>query len=356
MSEYLKYNPANLQPENFLHPPTETVEDEIQYLARQLADILEGKPYHQGVEARTLLIGTELEVLFFSPDRDPLAARVLPREDNPNYQYDHFSKITTLKNWAENLRYRRKKIAKCTSIGTLGIEFRTRPLGLSGYLEATNQLRDLIQTRSKRLGVLPVVYSQHIHISLCQGATNFIHEIAGSYRDEGDHVKYRKQIDRIFAPVLPLVLLPEEFCVTPRGVTWVKGTSSVGSNEDPVRTEFRMLSSEWACDPSLNVTLSLRALDQAIHQEKLTNLSINPTDYREAVRVMRKDPELIKFFGASTLNTLANIVNRYPEVSRRKITVNDIAKQYPAISDPTEVVHTATASWLSRFITKVTHH
>jgi hypothetical protein len=69
---FISFNPANIYPDLFLRPPTEVVSPEVQYIALKVAEKLTKK------KKGDLRVGTELEVLFFSPDTDPAESRKLP--------------------------------------------------------------------------------------------------------------------------------------------------------------------------------------------------------------------------------------------------------------------------------------
>lgn len=317
MSEFKKFNPQNMRPDLFCAPPTQVIESEVDYLSRNLVLLLE---YGSGdaslvSKKRELRLGTELEVFFFSPDADPWDFIEGDNYDrNPNYASEHNNKMTMLCKWAEQLS-EIVGVSDCDSIGRLGIEFRTEPANLSSYTNFVNRLVENIRVESKELDVLPIVHSQHIHMSLFDGGESII----GRNLEENPFFKNR--ILHRFSKEKPSVLLPEEFYVDTDPILFVQPRPRR-------RLEFRMLSSEFACDPDLNTLLSLWALLDALPENEKP-LPVQKFDnFDEALNEMRHDKESQSFFGKSTLSTLCGILEQYPKVSRREIAVDEIKTKF----------------------------
>lgn len=329
MSEFHKYNPANMAPELLLEPPTQAVAAETRYLSLQLAKEI-------CATSEKLRLGTELEIIFFSPDADPLVAYQRPNSKNPNYQIPHQDKMRELEKWANN----RRSLAEGphTKQSRLCVEFRTRPADIRNYFSRVNTLRDAIQTECRQLEVLPVVHSQHIHVSILdKDGVNPVEK--APYRS----LEYATQKD--FRQVLPLILLPEEiyqhWSLSPVNI---KGQRQ--NRRDLSRLEFRKLSSEWACDPSLNALLSLRALKECLVGWEKENWGDKPKEYdgcfAAAAAAMRVDSQLKHFFGEATLETICDIVQHYPRVSTREITVADITSgTFPPVREDSSQIATA---------------
>ncbi len=315
MSEFVKYNPPNIQPENFLQPPTREISD-IWYLVQQYSELLEHKKLWS--PKKQLLVGTELEVLFFSRNIDPAVSAIL----NPNYSPKHLQTVKRLTKKASALG-KHPFMFKANQFGRLGIEYRTEPLPVKDYLEAILRLQEHISHRSKKEGVLPVVHSQHIHLSLTCGASN---EILRLERNERREKLFRAKIVQIFGKLNSLVLLPEEWSERRLGFPFTfNGHPSSKLNQH--RIEVRRLSSEYACDSNLNLLISLFALYKGLHNKNPSNYRAS-NDYRtyeEAMEDMEEDKELRDFFGASTLTSLVKIVSQYPSISRREKTLKDIS-------------------------------
>ncbi|MEK9200433.1 MAG: hypothetical protein AAB909_00500, partial [Patescibacteria group bacterium] len=197
VDQYKPYNPENMSPQVFLQPPTKVVQLEADYLATQVAKSLAGAQTGGGIKRR-LGVGTELEVYFFSPEVDPVTAKAGPAHKNPNYGESHSKKVAKIRSWAEELAI--KKGGSNTDLGRIGIEFRTSPkMDVVGYHSDINTIRDGVGDISQSLGVLPIVHSQHIHISLLREKGNIVYR--GMNRRTYDFKELAKQR---FEEVYPL--------------------------------------------------------------------------------------------------------------------------------------------------------
>lgn len=310
--EAVKYNPANIKPENLFNPPTVRAQSELIYLAKQLGSAMEGKGH---INKRILLIGTEFEMFFFSPDIDPREARHMPEELNPNYQPPHKAKIDELKLFFEKLHISKPSAFLGADKWRISFEARTAPQTLNDHLESLEVLGNELRRETQRLNILPVVYSQHIHMSLRPNPIR----IFGSSPETSNSLEPDNSIVRkAFSEVEPLMLLPEEW--------GSRGTSPSGSKtKNGVKhPEFRLLSSEYANDPVLNLLVSLRAMYAGCIDNTFVTGSTNSYDYVNSVEIMRGNASLTTFFGESTLNALADIAKQYPDVSKRLITIDQV--------------------------------
>jgi hypothetical protein len=336
----LKYNRPNYTPDLLFRPPTSVVHGELEYLARNAASALEGNCATP--KARILRIGSEWEMIFFNPEIDPIVAKEkYPNHNyrarnynNPNYSEGHMLKLEAIADdyGTMCLKYP-DMFDDLTYYGKphLFFEFRTQPLPIGKYLQATDRFRDKITNLSFQLGVMPVVHSQHIHISLqakcgdvSRGFDNSDGEKKGAYRSiypEDDDLR------GTFRMTHPLMLLPEEWCYNCNDNGFYQTDDGKRYRSTALtlpHIEFRALSSEYAHDPLLNLVVSLRAMLTGIEGGARMSLFENSNDFQKAVRGMISLPELRKFFSLSTLNQLTDIVYQYPDVSMRKITIGQV--------------------------------
>lgn len=311
--EAKKYNPVNITPEHLFRPPSSCVHAELLYLIQQLSQCLEGKS-----KDRQLRIGTELEIFFFDSSSDPYESlRFYGTSDiNPNYSKRHADKMRRIANFTEQLHFKRpKSFLPSGSMGHVFFEFRTAPQSASKYLDTISSLGEELRKKCGILEVSPVVHSQHLHVSLIDESANEL--IPESAIARG-----------VFSRVNALVLLPEEWeDYRDMSPMWQRtnGISPNGLLRDVRHSEFRKLSSEYAHDPVLNLLLSLRTMyGGCVDASNITFLR-DSDSHKEAVRVMKEDKELACFFGQATLSTLSHIASQYSAVSKRQITIDQIA-------------------------------
>ncbi len=340
--EYLQYNPANFKPENLMRPPTGIVSDELMYLCNQLRNAIEGG---LRVDKDTLKIGTELEILFFDKNADPgklekVSNKEIQRQNrhsydelstkeedeirrlnNPNYTSGHRAKVLKVANFAEKLEEMYPDdFYECTRDSKLLIEFRTAPRNLEAHLENVSWLADAIRAKASKLGLLPVVHSQHIHLSC--NSHNIRLNTKGRYKFINSENFNGGYIDRTFTRILPLVMLPEEYEEDDRLPHVVRENNA---GEDRANhPEFRQLSSEYAHDHVLNLTLCLRSLYASLRNPDYATDTLPDGKYLKAVKEMSTDEELALFFGDSTLAKICKVAKQYPAVSRRDKTINEV--------------------------------
>ncbi len=336
--EYLGHNPANFTPENFMRPATGVVEKELVYLSSQLRNAIEGS---LRIDKGALLIGTELEVLFLSNQADPgkLERRYENRisrysylnsddkdeiraENNPNYSEDHRSKVLRIADFAKSLDKKYPEdYYNCTRDSKLLIEFRTAPQNLEDYYDNISWLADEIRKKAKNNGLLPVLHSQHLHLSCNSHSLRPYPK--SKFQMFRESILGNRFIDSTFTRVLPMVMLPEEY-ERSEDVPSDIVIENTGEKTHEVHPEFRLLSSEYAFDNILNLTLCLRAFYSAYKNKDYATDTLPDTNFIKAVREMSKDKELGLFFGESTLAEICRIVKQYPSVSRRIKTINEV--------------------------------
>ncbi len=320
----IKYNPPNITPDHLFCPPTSCTHGELDYLVRQLGRALEGEGLPT---SRRLLVGTELEIFFFSPGADPAEAPSGLWGSNPNYSIGHKSKTTNLIGFAKQLwEVRPSEFLEASAIGRVGIEFRTAPQSVDQHLETMSRFGDLLRAECRKQIVSPVVHSQHLHISLREEPS-----VCVSAENKGavkGIIPAENIVRATFSRITPMMLLPEEWGIgrlmNPVYIkTKVLTNGGIGRLDHP---EFRLLSSEYACDLLLNLAVSLRAMYYGFvdPSASLPNVKNDKIGFEGAVRRMAKDEELRSFFGESTLTKLCNIIRQYPDVSRRAITVDQV--------------------------------
>ncbi len=310
-SEIKKFNPENIGPENLFRPPTAVVHDELKYLITQVDLALRGEKKHK----RLLQVGTELEMFFFSPDMDPVDAEAQYGESdqNPNYDPWHRRKIEELEKFGTSLLKNPHRFMFTSDLGRIFLEFRTAPQSAKEYLKTIEMFGNRLRRQCERLRVWPVVHSQHIHVSLVDR------------RNATTIIPSDKPVKSWFSKVSPLVLLPEEWGSRDYRPHWVRsnGIKPNGVN-DLSHPEFRMLSSEYANDPVLNLLLSLKTMYEGCLGKGGITPHVYGREYQQSAIEMGNDPDLIDFFGQSTLATLARITSQYPAVSRREITIDQV--------------------------------
>jgi hypothetical protein len=330
MREYIRYNRENYKPDLFMRPPTECAHNELKYLIGGMDEKI--KRRFGDVNKVDLLIGTELEVFFFSPDIDPVVGyETLLDEENPNYGEEHREKMHTIQTWSTSVLQEKYagRFDKWSNLGRIFFEFRTMPQTCAKYLDTVDLFRSELGCVTRRLNVLPLVHSQHIHMS-ATGETKKVGFFITSVEDfltpifENDYYRWEHACDSAFNHLLPLVLLPEEW--GNRNNTFNAGEKDFGCIHSKTTLESRKLSSEYANDHVLNLLLSLKMLDSFGDHKQDTNEIAGPDSYKTAARMMANYRDLKVFFGESVIAKLSSITEQYPDVSRRKITIEEVKR------------------------------
>jgi len=321
MGEYIGYNPANYTPENFMRPKTAVVWSELSYLNDQMRHLIEGT---MRVDRGSLLVGSEFEVFLFDGNSDPNETwqKYDDGRRNPNYQKAHKNKVQKIARLASDLDSRESsRFLECTRESALLLEMRTTPQNVEGYVDTVSYLADWLRHQARENEVMPVVHSQHIHISSNRRGFPSLDPRRRYDRYLLSQDFDEEVVNAAFSRVLPLMLLPEEY----DGDDSVPSASATkGSDIKTMHPEFRLLSSEYMNDPILNLNVSLRAMYASMYNPAMvTDMDLFET-HQEAVEYMRQDQELAAFFGQGTLTTLSNIAGQYPAVSRRDITIDEV--------------------------------
>ena len=299
-----------------MHPKTEQFWGELRYINRNLRELIEGT---MRCDRRSLLLGSEFEIFFFDGASDP--AKMWDRYGgdgkNPNYTEKHRTKILEIARWASHLGILQKRFWDCTKESDLLIEFRTSPQKPDKYWESIRFLGDRIRQKSKDLGVMPVIHSQHTHV------TSNRHGFP-SIDPARRHEKYilSKDFDldvlnAAFSRILPLVMLPEEL---DDGIP----DAAVIDRHDSTHPEFRLLSSEYMWDPVLNLTVTLRAMYASLYNPNFVSEADTVDNYEKATRNFSRDTEMRDFFGDSLTDGLSQVISQYPAVSKRQISIDDV--------------------------------
>lgn len=308
-NEYIKYNPANFAPDYLFCPPTMVTHEKLIPPLKEIGEELEtGKP---GLE-RNLLIGTELEIMFFDPDTRPSKVKDYHVRNQYIPRDAHLKKIARLGFFSMLNRIKNSKEFMATSkIGQVTFEFRTHPQSISDHLMTLSRLRDCLVRESTKLEILPIVYSQHLHVSLLENGL--------------PQTPSRFDLQDFFSQFSPLVLLPEE---------WEQSqTTRPAKSRDYGRykrlrnlehVEFRKLSSEYAHDPILNLLLSIYAFSSCLGYRHYTPVWYE--SYAEAAVQLKRSPHLKNVIGQSTLNQLSKIIKQYPKVSTGDISVDQVVR------------------------------
>lgn len=126
-----------------------------------------------------------------------------------------------------------------------------------------------------------------------------------------------------------LMLLPEEYPKSKGRLPlpfYIKdaGTGTSIWDNDVEHVEFRMLSSEYAHDPILNLFMSLYSAHTGLEDTEAREEGTFKKDFKLAVEQLVTDFYLRDVLGESTLQKLAKVVSQYPDVSARNITVDQI--------------------------------
>ena len=336
---YKKHNPYDLTPSHFCTPPTSVVWRHLLPTINDIAQTLEGRR-----QRRKLLVGTELEILLFSPEIDPYVGASWLRSakqniegysiPNANYGQPHLNKVNELYqylgNWSDECP---TEMLRPSLFNRLMVELRTAPVSPAHYIDLLDQVRTRLQGLFLRNEVLVTVYSQHIHLTLNNAD-------GSSYYPSDNFSNY-------WFPIRPLVLLPQEWDrrfsspFLPKETILVRdnmGEAKQWVKRSQVHPEFRMLSSEYAHDPILNLALVLASVHRDVSAPSLTRDIVSrifgrilpkrkprrqDKTYVDSCNFLPRSP-LTDYFGRETLTMLSSILELYPMVSTREITVDEI--------------------------------
>jgi hypothetical protein len=236
---------------------------------------------------------------------------------NPNYTDYHREKIHEIGRWASHLGVLKKRFWDCSRESHLLLEFRTSPQCPDKYWESVRYLGDRIREKSSDLGVLPVIHSQHTHMSSNRQGFASI----DPYRRHERHILSEdfdiNVVNTAFSKVLPLVMLPEEY---EDGIP----DAAAMDRHNATHPEFRLLSSEYMWDPVLNTTVTLRAMYASLYNPDYVGRVNEARSYLTAAKNFSQDSELRAFFGDSLVEGLSQVIFQYPAVSKRKISLDDV--------------------------------
>ena len=313
-----KYNPSNTLPEYFLRPPTSFLQDEfIEAAGNATADLNEHGckiPLIVSKRRVSLLIGTELEVYFFPRNVDPTEPQSSFQESSC-YKDKHLRKVEAV-SYDSRLHSLIPGISDVEKISRLGIEFRTPPGDLGRYIDCIENIRNALSRRCNDDGLNPVVHSQHIHISVFSNSKNLI----DSSRAKPKNLK--NELDRTAITQL----LPEEFYEINSRPARYNGSTNI-LNRNPVRLEIRRLSSEYACDPFMNVLTALAGTKLYLEGNSFreyTELE-TPENFSHGLDLFRNSEHVLtNYLGTETQRRLADVISVYPMISSRSINLDRV--------------------------------
>lgn len=317
---YKKFNPPNLTPNHFLAPPTDILCAAFTKGVRKVTDeIIENTRRPWTTFGKTqCLFGTELEILFFPPDFDP-ENNDRNCHQNPCYGDDHLDKVRETCADINNGSLL-PNITDADRISRIGIEIRTPPGELADYYTHIEIVRTKLAERCQIDNVRPVVHSQHLHVSVFRGWKNLIE----SRNDDEDYRCTQAE----FNNTSPTQLLPEEFAYGIHARPFqFKGSKDDGQSADPLRLEFRRLSSEFACDTHLNLLITLLGTHHFLKtsESHLSGFSKTPSSFEDGLEAMKtRQHTLRSVLGEEINQKLLHILGYYSDVSTRLITLDEV--------------------------------
>lgn len=281
-----EYRQENIQLRDFWRPPTEAEHETISELMLNLEQQINAEanllaaahhpPFPEGVRLR---IGTEVELHVFDKAFDPRHhhpedrwkgegvwmdgyTRLPAHADNPNYTPQHRDALNTL---AQRMRLPLTQ-GGCAELlqehepvnhETVFLELRTRPADVNGYTEQLEGLGPWLRHTAGDLGLLPVVHSQHLHVSLTDASG--VHNLL---REPAVRASVAKGIVDMYRRAYALLRLPEEVRAPELGEIGYSYAGAVRRNggytpDNPLRLEARLASSEYLFDPYLTLYLHL---------------------------------------------------------------------------------------------------
>ena len=367
-----RFLPVNTAPEQFMRPPTESLdrtfidasielEAKINRLAAESTvpgqEVLSSRRPLCSIKYRPILnIGSELEIFLFSNKSTPHADDLLTSTGtNPNYFPRHMKLLREIRD-AIILPAKEGGLGEIimpkADLDSLMLEVRTPPGTVDQYVRAISQIQAWLSTKSAAKGINPAIYSQHFHFSLTDPT------------EEQNLLKDAKHYDAVHAGVvdiyhraIPLLRLPEEFdeATTPMGETpyrygrlyGIHKTGIEGERDErkfgTTRIECRVNSSEYAHDPYLNLFIHLLGVYRGLNAKD--NPSSLHDDYRipctassngrpyfefggpngiayeEAMAHITEDSVLNTALPKETVGKIHQVIQIYPDISAGKVTL-----------------------------------
>lgn len=342
-SEVVKYRPENIQPDEFMRPPTEVFQPAVKDLCLGMEDRINTRLTEivrpQVFPSLQLRMGSELELLLFSGFSNPPEDDKKNKMTNPNYTRSHVDTVRRIV--AELVEPQAdgglgEILSPDVTLSTLFMEIRTLPGDVANYMVAMDKVQKWFQDKGKQHHVLPTVFSQHIHFSATEanGKNNFL---TPSNLD-GIGNAMLDTSNRAF----PLVRLPENVeskYPTAMAVDYagILHKGSLLDHKEPYRLEARIGNSEYAFDPSLNLLVDLIGLYRGLINDPQSEATLQtgvsePTrqlfiqgaahmDWATKVENLVKDPELPKYIPSPLLGNLKTVLESYWKLSRGQMTV-----------------------------------
>lgn len=320
----VKYLPENYQPELFGNSPTSVFDAPLKEVLNRNADAIA-----QIIKPHNLTVGSEIEMLLFHEDYDPRIHRRYDFDHNPNYShyYDNrqdrfFTEI--YRRGIGELLWEVEPVTKyhCFS------EFRTRPNDLAQQAVLIDNFCDIVAISASTHGLLPIVHSQHTHIVWGQKISNIMLQSAQD----------------IMARCRPLLALPSE--IHPRRSSRKRLDLHTGAkrnfiaeqrgNKGHPSLEFRLLSSEYAWNPTLNLAIVSSAIRRGLETwfeidspeqapRFIQDYSLKVKGgFKGLAKELPQDVQLKQGFPLPVLEGLSRIIVHYPQIESGKKTVSDI--------------------------------
>jgi hypothetical protein len=351
MPEAIKFRPENTLPQDFMRPPTEPLRLPVAVHA-----LLQEEAINQEAEALTglivpgerprsiLRIGSELEFLLFSDESVPHEDVEKDDDVNPNYSLKHMLNVRRLA-----LRMRKSAeegglkdvLHDDGDVDRIFMEIRTSPSDASGYMQSMDRITQWFQENASGFHIRPVVWSQHLHLSLHDEITD---------RNLFSSLKLtnivKKGIVDIYHRALPMLRLPEN--VEDEVVSEIGGPTGVlekgdGWESGPIRLEGRMTNSDYAADPYVNLLFHLIGFKRGLqnrhdHQAIDRDYPLDATEslddayftigeghttFQEALKHMQDDPVLRDELPEELLMGLHDTAQTYWDVSSGQLSASE---------------------------------
>lgn len=344
--EVIKYQRENIQPELFMHPPTELFTEQVKSLGIGMEGKINAKlaEDNSATSAPRLQIATEIEFLIFDASFDPSLYKTIPPAENPNNYLLHkhnvqrfFSKMTN----SESAGGLGTALCGGTTVDKVFAEIRTVPQSVDEYFNTMEKLQTYVSETSKKDEVLPVVYSQQFHMSAqAKDGTNNV------FTDGKKQIQVSNGMLDTYYRALPLVRLPEnlhaensEMMIFGGGGVLLKGRNNTG--RDPKRLEGRINNNDYAFDPYVNLLINLYGFYRGLTADE-NQLEIDSgvtvyeggvlgfhvgegfTDWKSSVDKLNEDPKILEALPKDMIRKMTPILHKYPEVSKGDMTLEDV--------------------------------
>jgi hypothetical protein len=368
MFEARPYNPANTQPTEFMRPATEPFQGGIAALTRQTAERIREKATERYVAlfgedtldastAPDVRVGSEVELLVFSPKSDPHKDIHKLDVENPNYSLKHRRKVRKL---AESIVKPPERggldgiVHEEVDRDRIFMETRITPSTAEEFEDKAEIFQAWIQYMGIEDNIHPVVHSQHYHISItsADGEVNIL-------EDPDTMAAVQAGVTDIYHRAFPFVRLPEHILMGySRFIGLEKGVKTKGDEnnpDNPLRLEARANASEYAFDPHLNLFIALTGVERGLNHigrinEIDTDFPMDRADiysysgsrkfsmpyfssggyihtYENALDHVLVDPVLDQAMPRELLVGIHEVVQSYIDIAERRTTVEEVRER-----------------------------